>query len=71
MKRMKKITPFLLLSCLALSTLPLAACGEADDESVLRIASWDEYICEGGEDSYFGEGAPLYEEFERSHKDVQ
>ncbi|MBE5745585.1 MAG: extracellular solute-binding protein [Clostridiales bacterium] len=70
MKRLKKVIPFALFACIAFSTLPLSACGENDGENVLRIASWDEYICEGGEDSYFGEGAPLYEEFETWYKET-
>ncbi len=32
--------------------------------NVLRVASWDEYICMGGEDSYEEGSRPLYEEFE-------
>ena len=55
--------------CLFLSAFPLTACdtpiGSGNgNEHVLRVASWDEYIDEGGEDSYKEGSSPLYEEFE-------
>ncbi len=59
---------------LALGSVGAAGCkkraGEWSKEGVLRVASWDEYICMGGEDSYEGEGAPLYEEFEEWYEEV-
>ncbi len=51
MRKMKRLFPFALVACLAVGMLPMSACNETD-ENVLRIASWDEYIDEGGEDSY-------------------
>ena len=39
------------------------------DENILRVASWDEYIDMGGEDSYYSaDSRPLYEEFEDWYK---
>ena len=65
MKKMKKLFPFALIACISLNTLTLGGCGDESSENVLRVASWDEYICEGGEDSYVGgDSRPLYEEFE-------
>ena len=59
---------------LLLSTLPLGACTSNEGpvgfkENVLRVASWDEYIDMGGEESYYYDEnenpnvAPIYEEF--------
>ena len=59
----KKLIPFALTACLFASTLPFTACSKSQDENVLRIASWDEYIDEGGEDSYVEGSRALYEEF--------
>ena len=71
MKRMKRTIPFALLACIALSSFPLGGCNGETAENVLRVASWDEYICEGGEDSYVGADAlPLYEEFEIWYEQV-
>ena len=70
MKNVKKLLPFALLSCIALSSLSFSGCSDGDRGNVLRVASWDEYICEGGEDSYFEEGLPLYEEFEIWYKET-
>ncbi len=70
MKNVKKRISLMLASFLALSTLPLSACGQNSDENVLRIASWDEYIDEGGEDSYEEGSAPLYEEFVDWYKET-
>ena len=63
-----------LYSALAINLLFISLCMSScqspinanDDrnENVLRIASWDEYIDEGGEDSYAEGSRPLYEEFE-------
>ena len=62
MRKKVKLFPFALIACVALNLFPLSACNETD-ENVLRIASWDEYIDEGGEDSYAEGSAPMYEEF--------
>ena len=65
MKKIKRLFPFALIACFTLNALPLGGCGAESSGNVLRVASWDEYICEGGEDSYVGADAlPLYEEFE-------
>ncbi len=71
---MKRKLSLGLAAFMALSSLGLAAC--ADDTrkgngqaGVLRIASWDEYIDMGGEDSYYSaDSRPLYEEFEDWYK---
>ena len=65
--RRKKLVNLLAL-CICLSSLTLPACnqsgnGSRGDGIVLRVASWDEYIDEGGEDSYVEDSSPLYEEF--------
>ena len=68
---MKKKISLALSVCLLLSTFSATACtvnnGETPsrDSTVLRVASWDEYIDMGGEDSYYDpDSLPLYEEFE-------
>lgn len=67
---MKKTLSYFLALCCTCSTLILPACNSEQTagkskEGVLRIASWDEYIDMGGEDSYYDENSrPLYEEFE-------
>lgn len=64
---MKKKLSLALSFCLLLSA---TACAENSitqprDSNVLRVASWDEYIDMGGEDSYYSpDSRPLYEEFE-------
>ena len=69
----KKICNILSITLL-LSTLSFSACTSGNSpegfkENVLRIASWDEYIDMGGEDSYYYDEAtnpnvqPIYEEF--------
>ena len=58
----KSILPILLIACLV--SAPLSACSQESDEYVLRIASWDEYIDEGGDESYVEGSRPIYEEFE-------
>ncbi|MBE7068612.1 MAG: extracellular solute-binding protein [Clostridiales bacterium] len=63
----KKLVNLLALS-ICLSTLTFPACksntgGKRGDGIVLRVGSWDEYIDEGGEDSYVEGSNPLYEEF--------
>ena len=70
MKNVKKFLPFALISCIALSTFPLSACSQASEENVLKVASWDEYIDEGGEDSYVEGSAALYEEFADWYKET-
>ena len=47
----KKFIPFALIVCLTAGTITLGSCNKAQEETILRIASWDEYIDEGGEDS--------------------
>ncbi len=63
---MKKQISLTLSMLLALS---LCGCsnkqnGNRRDDTVLRVASWDEYICMGGEDAFKVDTLPLYEEFE-------
>ena len=71
---MKRHLSLALTSLLLLSTINLSACTNSTstqtrDENVLRIASWDEYIDMGGEDSYYSaDSRPLYEEFEDWYK---
>lgn len=61
---MKKKIPLLLAGLISLSSIPsLASC--TNDEVVLRIASWDEYIDEGGDDSYIEGSNSMVEDFER------
>lgn len=67
---MKKALYSALAFNLLLTSLFCSACqstlnsANSFNENVLRIASWDEYIDEGGEDSYIEGSKPLYEEFE-------
>ncbi len=67
---MRKRLSFALATMLLFSVSPLTACknengGNKKGENVLRIASWDEYIDMGGEDSYYSaDSLPIYEEFE-------
>lgn len=71
---MKKLLHCALAAGLFISVCPLAACAQSDNssskrEGVLRVASWDEYIDEGGEDSYYSQDArAMYEEFEDWYK---
>ncbi len=73
---MKKWLHFALAASMFLSTCSLAACQNTNDNgglrgNVLRIASWDEYIDEGGEDSYYSANArAMYEEFEDWYNDT-
>ncbi len=73
---MKNIFSFALSASLFLTTLPLAACTSptasltGNNKNVLRVASWDEYIDEGGEDSYVEGSQALYEEFEIWYKET-
>ena len=69
---MRKILIYTLALCTVLSSLPLTACNSTvtrRNHNVLRIASWDEYIDEGGEESYVVGSKPLYEEFEVWYKE--
>lgn len=66
---MRKAFYNILAASIALSALSLTACADGEglgkrSENVLRVASWDEYIDEGGEDSYVSDSRALYEEFE-------
>ena len=54
---MRKQISFALAVIMLLGITPFTACknqngGNKKGENVLRIASWDEYIDMGGEDSY-------------------
>ncbi|MBQ5926302.1 MAG: ABC transporter substrate-binding protein [Clostridia bacterium] len=65
---MKKKISALLSLCFALSSLPaLTSCGES--ETVLRIASWEEYIDEGGDDSYIEGCDSMIEDFEKWYEE--
>jgi len=69
---MRKILIYSLALCTVLSSLPFASCNSTvthRNQNVLRIASWDEYIDEGGDESYVPGSAPLYEEFEVWYKE--
>ena len=46
----KQLSLLLAFSFVSASAVSLSACG--DKTPVLRIASWEEYIDEGGEDGY-------------------
>ncbi|MBQ8295748.1 MAG: extracellular solute-binding protein [Clostridia bacterium] len=65
----KKLSVALCVSFL-LCAFPFSGCNHSsssfqnNNDDVLRVASWDEYIDEGGEDSYAEGSRPLYEEFE-------
>ncbi len=62
---MKKfLIPCALTACIIASTLSFSSCSGDADENVLRIASWDEYIDEGGAESYLEGSRAIYEEFE-------
>lgn len=60
---MKRKISLALASLLALG-IPLSFTGCSNDVTVLRIASWEEYIDEGGEDSYIEGSNSLVEDFE-------
>ena len=57
-----QLSLLLAFSFISASTASLSACG--DKTPVLRVASWAEYIDEGGEDGYIENSKPLYEDFE-------
>ena len=66
---MRKKLSFLLSIIFALSAFSMTACNSVSitpnqNETILRVGSWDEYIDEGGEDSYVEGSLALYEEFE-------
>ncbi len=65
---MKKKISITLSALILLGCLNMASCKDSAfggrKEGVLRVASWDEYICMGGNDSFTQDGDPLYEEFE-------
>ncbi len=66
---MKRKLSLLLATLIPLSLLPsIASCGK--QETVLRIASWEEYIDEGGDDSYFG-GQSMIEDFEDWYEETR
>ena len=71
---MRKGYSIALGALLLLSSVGFTACNDSPttqgrDENVLRVASWDEYIDMGGEDSYYSaDSKPLYEEFEDWYK---
>ncbi len=76
---MKKQISLALSAFLLLGSVGLSACTSKDgattsNENVLRVASWDEYICMGGKDAYGSDETPdqlpLYEEFELWYKQV-
>ena len=73
---MKKRISIALSALLLLGSFSLSACKgktatQTRDENVLRVASWDEYIDMGGEDSYYSaDSRPLYEEFEDWYKET-
>lgn len=72
---MKKKIPLALSAFLLLNAFSLTACSHGTtisekQDNVLRVASWDEYIDMGGEDSYAPESRAIYEEFEDWYKEV-
>lgn len=74
MKKMIRAFAPLFATFLVLPTaVSLTSCDESATgfkKNVLRIASWDEYIDLGGEDSYAGENSrAIYEEFEDWYKE--
>ena len=63
----KKLRDFIALS-VCFSMLVLPACNSTigangNEQLVLRVGSWDEYIDTGGEDSYVEGSKALYDEF--------
>ena len=63
MRKLKFFTSCALTACVIASTLSFSSCSTNNDENILRIASWDEYIDEGGADSYEEGSRAIYEEF--------
>lgn len=60
----KKRISLALATLLFASAFSFVGCDGNAPEFVLRVGSWDEYIDEGGEESYAPDSRPLYEEFE-------
>ena len=75
---MKRKLSISLSVCLLASLFPFGACKNDETatpttgtpDNVLYVASWDEYIDMGGEDSYLPNSEPLYDEFEVWYKQV-
>ena len=70
---MKRKLSIFLSTCFLVSLFGASGCKATEtgqrQSNVLRVASWDEYIDMGGEDSYYSDDArPLYEEFEDWYK---
>ena len=70
---MTKKLSLALSALLLLGSVGFASCDtpttQTKQDNVLRVASWDEYIDMGGEDSYYSaDSRPLYEEFEDWYK---
>lgn len=67
---MKKKLSLTLATMLFLSAFSFASCENNTQMLTLRVGSWDEYIDEGGEDSYVPNSLPLYEEFETWYEET-
>lgn len=67
---MRKGISVALAALLFTSAFSLSSCDEGDNVLTLRVGSWDEYIDEGGEDSWAEGSSPLYEEFETWYLDT-
>ena len=61
---MRKKISLTLATLLFVSAFSFTACDNGNDTFTLRVGSWDEYIDEGGDDSWAEGSSPLYEEFE-------
>lgn len=61
---MKKGLSVMLAALLFTTAFSLTSCDNGSEVLTLRVGSWDEYIDEGGEDSWVEGSSPLYEEFE-------
>lgn len=71
---MKRKLSIFLSTCFLVSLFGASGCKATEtgqrQSNVLRVASWDEYIDMGGEDSYYDENSkPIYEEFEVWYKE--
>lgn len=72
---MKKKLSLVLSACFIFSIVSASGCEREQQNTsrsgnVLRVASWDEYIDMGGEDSYYSaDSKPIYEEFEVWYKE--
>ena len=67
---MKKKFSLALAALIFGSAFSLSACNGISGELVLRVGSWDEYIDEGGDESWVEGSSPLYEEFEEWYFDT-